>query len=154
MVSDVEELVQRVHHYAMVDEVDSVLVDDARTPLIISGPMARGESEVLYTELKPRIARIVEVQKTLCNGYLNEAKKLLAAGNKMTLTRWRPTLQMSSRKSPGHCRRNGIPSASRAIVQQQSWCELRSSPTPVLQDDCNPMTTAQQVLSRRKMAPG
>ncbi len=82
MVNDTEELVQRAHHYAMVDEVDSVLIDDARTPLIISGPMARKGDEELFLSLKPRIQRIVEVQKTLTNNYLNEAKKLITAGNK------------------------------------------------------------------------
>ncbi|RYU95000.1 preprotein translocase subunit SecA [Emticicia agri] len=82
MVNDPEELVQREHHYAMVDEVDSVLVDDARTPLIISGPMSRTGDEELFLSLKPRIQRIVEAQKTLTNSYLNEAKKLIAAGNK------------------------------------------------------------------------
>lgn len=81
MVNDPSELVQRKHHYAMVDEVDSVLIDDARTPLIISGPMAKKGDEELYNALKPRIASIVEVQKQLVNGYLNEAKKLIAAGN-------------------------------------------------------------------------
>jgi preprotein translocase subunit SecA len=82
MVNDPEELVQREHHYAMVDEVDSVLIDDARTPLIISGPMSRTGDEELFLSLKPRIQRIVEAQKTLTNSYLNEAKKLIAAGNK------------------------------------------------------------------------
>ncbi|GAB3508822.1 preprotein translocase subunit SecA [Emticicia fontis] len=82
MVNDPEELVQREHHYAMVDEVDSVLVDDARTPLIISGPMSRTGDEELFLSLKPRIQRIVEAQKTLTNSYLNEAKKLIGAGNK------------------------------------------------------------------------
>ncbi|WP_337043048.1 preprotein translocase subunit SecA [Emticicia sp. 17c] len=82
MVNDPEELVQREHHYAMVDEVDSVLIDDARTPLIISGPMSRTGDEELFLSLKPRILRIVEAQKTLVNSYLNEAKKLIAAGNK------------------------------------------------------------------------
>jgi preprotein translocase subunit SecA len=82
MVNDPEELVQREHHYAMVDEVDSVLVDDARTPLIISGPMSRTGDEELFLSLKPRIQRIVEAQKALTNGLLNEAKKLIAAGNK------------------------------------------------------------------------
>lgn len=82
MVNDPSELVQREHHYAMIDEVDSVLIDDARTPLIISGPMAKKGDEELYNSLKPRVANIVEVQKTLVNGFLNEAKKLIAAGNK------------------------------------------------------------------------
>jgi preprotein translocase subunit SecA len=82
MVNDPSELVQRKHHYAMVDEVDSVLIDDARTPLIISGPMAKKGDEELYNALKPRIAQIVEVQKSMVNGFLTEAKKALAAGNK------------------------------------------------------------------------
>ncbi len=82
MVSDPSELVQRKHHYAMVDEVDSVLIDDARTPLIISGPMAKKGDEELFNSLKPRIAQVVEAQKSLVNGFLNEAKKLIAAGDK------------------------------------------------------------------------
>jgi preprotein translocase subunit SecA len=77
-----DELVQREHHYAMVDEVDSVLVDDARTPLIISGPMSRTNDEELYMSLKGRVGRIVEAQKKLSNDYLNEARRLIAAGNK------------------------------------------------------------------------
>jgi len=75
-----EELVQRKHHYAMVDEVDSVLVDDARTPLIISGPIPRGDEQD-FVELKPRIARVVEVQRKLVMDLLNEAKKKIAAGD-------------------------------------------------------------------------
>jgi preprotein translocase subunit SecA len=81
MSREVAELVQRKHHYAMVDEVDSVLIDDARTPLIISGPVGAGsEDEQLYYELKPRISRLVEAQKQLTIKFLNEAKKLLAEG--------------------------------------------------------------------------
>lgn len=82
MVGSPEELVQREHHYAMVDEVDSVLIDDARTPLIISGPTTRTGDEELFMSLKPRVQNIVEVQKNLVNNYLNEAKRLIAAGNK------------------------------------------------------------------------
>lgn len=81
MVNDPSELVQGKHHYAMIDEVDSVLIDDARTPLIISGPMAKKGDEELYNSLKPRIANVVEVQKKLVSGYLIEAKKLIAEGN-------------------------------------------------------------------------
>ncbi|UBM57866.1 preprotein translocase subunit SecA [Marinilongibacter aquaticus] len=81
MVSSPKELVQRKHHFAMIDEVDSVLIDDARTPLIISGPMAKKGDEALYMSLKPRVAQIVEAQKTLANNYLNEAKKLIKEGN-------------------------------------------------------------------------
>ncbi|MDB5009466.1 MAG: preprotein translocase subunit SecA, partial [Mucilaginibacter sp.] len=79
MTRSPEELVQRKLHYAMVDEVDSVLVDDARTPLIISGPIPRGDEHEFY-ELKPRIERLVNAQKNYVNGVLNEAKKLIAEG--------------------------------------------------------------------------
>jgi preprotein translocase subunit SecA len=82
MVNSPEELVQRQHHYAMVDEVDSVLVDDARTPLIISGPMTKKNDDELYNTLKGRVGQLVEMQKTLVSGYLIEAKKLIAEGNK------------------------------------------------------------------------
>lgn len=75
-----EELVQRKHHFAMVDEVDSVLIDDARTPLIISGPVPKGDVHE-YDQLKPRIARIVEEQRKMTNNFLSEAKKLIAEGN-------------------------------------------------------------------------
>ena len=80
MARDPEELVQRGHHYAMVDEVDSVLVDEARTPLIISGPVPRGDEHEFY-DLKPRIFKVVEAQKKLVTQYLNEARKLLAEAN-------------------------------------------------------------------------
>jgi preprotein translocase subunit SecA len=75
-----EELVQRKHHYAMVDEVDSVLVDDARTPLIISGPVPRGDEHEFH-ELKPRVSKVVEAQKKLVNNYLIEAKKKITDGD-------------------------------------------------------------------------
>ena len=80
MAREVDELVQRKLHYAMVDEVDSVLIDDARTPLIISGPMAQGDRQD-FEALKPRISRVVEQQKALTNKLLNEARKLIADGN-------------------------------------------------------------------------
>ncbi|UOQ98874.1 preprotein translocase subunit SecA [Hymenobacter sp. 5317J-9] len=79
MARDPEELVQRKHHYAMVDEVDSVLIDDARTPLIISGPVPRGDVHEFY-QLKPRIQRLVDEQKKLVQSYLVEARKQIAAG--------------------------------------------------------------------------
>jgi preprotein translocase subunit SecA len=79
MTRSPEELVQRKLHYAMVDEVDSVLIDDARTPLIISGPIPRGDEHEFY-ELKPRIERLVNTQKSYINGVLNEAKKAIAEG--------------------------------------------------------------------------
>ncbi|MBC6410948.1 MAG: preprotein translocase subunit SecA [Ekhidna sp.] len=75
-----EELVQKKHHYAMVDEVDSVLIDDARTPLIISGPVPKGD-EHEFNDLKPRVQRLVDTQRKLVGDYLNEAKKLIKEGN-------------------------------------------------------------------------
>lgn len=80
MARDVSELVQRKHHYAMIDEVDSVLIDDARTPLIISGPVPKGDDQQFHV-LKPRIEKIVSAQKAYVTTALNEAKKLIAAGN-------------------------------------------------------------------------
>jgi preprotein translocase subunit SecA len=80
MVRTPAELVQRKHHYAMVDEVDSVLIDDARTPLIISGPADRGEEQE-FEALKPRIESLVNKQQELVREFLNEAKKQIEAGN-------------------------------------------------------------------------
>jgi preprotein translocase subunit SecA len=80
MVTSPTELVQRELNFAIVDEVDSVLVDDARTPLIISGPVPQGDRQE-FDILKPSIDRIVEVQKKTVSAIFNEAKKLIAAGN-------------------------------------------------------------------------
>jgi preprotein translocase subunit SecA len=80
MTRDAAELVQRKHHFAMVDEVDSVLIDDARTPLIISGPVPKGDDQQFYA-MKPRIERLVNTQKTYLNTALADAKKFIAAGN-------------------------------------------------------------------------
>lgn len=81
MTREVEELVQRKHHFAMVDEVDSVLIDDARTPLIISGPVPRGD-EHQFHEMKPRVEKLVEAQKKIVSQFLIEAKKLIKDGSK------------------------------------------------------------------------
>ncbi len=80
MSHDPSELVQRKHHFAIVDEVDSVLIDDARTPLIISGPIPKGDEHEFY-ELKPRITALYDVQRKLVQDLLNEAKKLIKEGN-------------------------------------------------------------------------
>ncbi|MBA2249837.1 MAG: preprotein translocase subunit SecA [Chitinophagaceae bacterium] len=80
MVHSPDEMVQRKHHFAMVDEVDSVLIDDARTPLIISGPVPRGDQQE-FLSLKPRIEKILEAQKKVTNTFLIEAKKKIAEGN-------------------------------------------------------------------------
>ena len=80
MAVSMGDLVQRKHHFAIVDEVDSVLIDDARTPLIISGPVPKGEDQQ-FVEFKPLVERLYSAQKTLVNSLLNEAKKLIAEGN-------------------------------------------------------------------------
>lgn len=79
MVTRKEDMVQRKHHYAMVDEVDSVLIDDARTPLIISGPIPRGDQQEFHI-LKPRIEKLIEAQRRVVNQCLIEAKRLIAEG--------------------------------------------------------------------------
>ncbi len=80
MATSMKDLVQKKHHFAIVDEVDSVLVDDARTPLIISGPVPKGEDQQ-FMEYKPLVERLYNSQKTLVNQLLNEAKRLIADGN-------------------------------------------------------------------------
>ena len=79
MAINPEDLVQRKHHYAIVDEVDSVLVDDARTPLIISGPTPRGDSQQ-FDELKPKVEKLVSAQRKLVTQILADAKKLIIEG--------------------------------------------------------------------------
>ena len=80
MVTSPKELVQGELNFAIVDEVDSVLVDDARTPLIISGPVPQGDRQE-FDVLKPSVDRIVEIQKKTVSTIFNEAKKLIAQGN-------------------------------------------------------------------------
>ncbi len=80
MVHSPDEMVQRKHHYAMVDEVDSVLIDDARTPLIISGPVPKGDDQQ-YHILKARVEKLFEAQRRVANQFLIEAKKKIADGN-------------------------------------------------------------------------
>ena len=80
MAVSMGDLVQKKHHFAIVDEVDSVLIDDARTPLIISGPVPKGEDQQ-FMEFKPYVERLYNAQKTLVNQLLNDAKRLIAAGN-------------------------------------------------------------------------
>ncbi len=75
------DLVQRKHHFAIVDEVDSVLIDDARTPLIISGPVAKAEDDAQFMEYRPHVEKVYAAQRALITQTLNEAKKLIAAGD-------------------------------------------------------------------------
>jgi len=76
------DLVQRAHNYAIVDEVDSVLIDDARTPLIISGPIPKGDDQ-MFEEYQPLVEKLVGVQRQLATQYLADAKTLISEGNKL-----------------------------------------------------------------------
>ena len=82
MATSPADLVQRGHNYAIVDEVDSVLIDDARTPLIISGPVAKGDDQ-MFEEYQPLVERLVGVQRRLATQYLAEAKRLIGEGNRL-----------------------------------------------------------------------
>jgi preprotein translocase subunit SecA len=81
MATSPEDLVQRTHNFAIVDEVDSVLIDDARTPLIISGPVPKGNDQ-LYNEYRPKVEKIYEAQRTYITKILAEAKKLIGSADK------------------------------------------------------------------------
>ena len=80
MAVNMNDLVQRKHHFAIVDEVDSVLIDDARTPLIISGPVAKAEDDEQYMEFRPYVENLYQKQRTLVNQVLNDAKKAIKEG--------------------------------------------------------------------------
>jgi len=80
MVRSMDEMVQRRHHFTMVDEVDSVLIDDARTPLIISGPVPQGTEDQEYIQLRPQVEKLIAAQRQLATKYLAEAKKLFEEG--------------------------------------------------------------------------
>jgi len=82
MVRSVGEVVQRKHHFAMIDEVDSVLIDDARTPLIISGPVPKGSEDQEYLALKPKVERLISAQRKLATQYLADAKKKFKNGDR------------------------------------------------------------------------
>ena len=86
MTGNPDELVQRKHHYTIVDEVDSVLIDDARTPLIISGPTPRGDHQE-FDSLKPDVVKLYNAQKSLVSSILAEAKKILQSGEKSADTK-------------------------------------------------------------------
>ena len=82
MASSPQDLVQRRHNYAIVDEVDSVLVDDARTPLIISGPVPKGDDQ-MFEEYQPLVERLVDVQRKLATQYLADTKQKITQGQQM-----------------------------------------------------------------------
>ena len=79
MAQDPKDLVQRKHNFAIVDEVDSVLIDDARTPLIISGPVPKGDDQ-LFEQYQPLVERLVDVQRKLATQYLSDARKEISEG--------------------------------------------------------------------------
>ncbi|MBO4427472.1 MAG: preprotein translocase subunit SecA [Bacteroidales bacterium] len=81
MAVHADDLVQRKHHYAIVDEVDSVLIDDARTPLIISGPTSHSENDEQFMEFRPYVEKLYQTQRALVNQVLNEARKAISAGD-------------------------------------------------------------------------
>ncbi|MBX2816984.1 MAG: preprotein translocase subunit SecA, partial [Saprospiraceae bacterium] len=80
MVRSTSELVQRKHHFSMIDEVDSVLIDDARTPLIISGPIPQGSEDQEYISLRPAVEKLIGAQRKMATDYLAKAKKAIAEG--------------------------------------------------------------------------
>ncbi len=82
MVHQTDEIVQRTNHFfAMIDEVDSVLIDDARTPLIISGPIGTDDSQQRFFQLKPRVEKLIEAQKKITTNFIAQAKEKITAGN-------------------------------------------------------------------------
>lgn len=81
MVIEEEQLVQRHYHYAIIDEVDSILIDEARTPLIISGPVPQSTGQQKFEEMKPRVEALVNAQKKLVGTLISEAEKLFEQGN-------------------------------------------------------------------------
>ncbi len=102
MVVEAEQMVQREHWYAIVDEVDSVLIDEARTPLIISGPV--GNPDQKFEEMEPRVRKLVEAQSRNVNHYVSEAETLLKKGTKEAREEAGIYLLMSHRAMPKHKR--------------------------------------------------
>ena len=99
MATQPADLVQRIHNYAIVDEVDSVLIDDARTPLIISGPVPRNEDQ-MFEQYRPLVERLVEAQKRLATEYLAEARKLIYSNDKEEVTKGYLSLFRSHKALP------------------------------------------------------
>ena len=99
MATNPKDLVQRAHNYAIVDEVDSVLIDDARTPLIISGPVPKGDDQ-LFEEYQPLVEKLVGVQRQLATQYLAEAKQMISSGDKEKVEKGFLQLYRSHRALP------------------------------------------------------
>lgn len=103
MVADLADMVQRGHYYAIVDEVDSVLIDEARTPLIISGPVSSSSDEK-FVEMNPRVRRLVEAQARLVNAIVSEAERLLKSNAKEDREKAGLALLRAYRAMPKHKR--------------------------------------------------
>ena len=84
MATRKEEQVQRGHYYAIVDEVDSILIDEARTPLIISGPAVASSNIQIYQQYRPQVADLVRAQTMLCNRLVSEAQQILEKAKNAT----------------------------------------------------------------------
>lgn len=104
MVTDATDMVQRGHWFAVVDEVDSVLIDEARTPLIISGPVTAGSTEKAFVDMKPRVQRLIEAQAKMINAMVAEADKLLSTGFKDDRTQAGVNLLRAHRGMPKQSR--------------------------------------------------
>lgn len=104
MVTSADDMVQRRHWFAIVDEVDSVLIDEARTPLIISGPVSSGSTERAFVDMNPRVKRLVEVQSRFIHSIVNEAEQLLQQGGKEQRTQAGVNILRAHRGIPKHSR--------------------------------------------------
>ncbi|MBU3741492.1 MAG: preprotein translocase subunit SecA [Candidatus Kapabacteria bacterium] len=104
MVTSSDDMVQRPHWFAIVDEVDSVLIDEARTPLIISGPVTTASSDKAFVDMNPRVRRLYDVQAKLANTLVADAEKLLQSGKKEDTTKAGIALLRAHRAMPKHGR--------------------------------------------------
>ena len=148
MVSEPDAMVQRKHHFAIIDEVDSVLIDDARTPLIISGPVPRGDEQE-FSVLKPKIEKLVSHQRKLVNSLLSEAKTKLAKANQEGIDKKElKTLIEQGGLSLLRSFR-GLPK-SKAIIKYLSEpgikIQLQKTENFYLQDNAKEMPKADEVL--------
>ena len=148
MIGEPDGIVQRKHHYAIIDEVDSVLIDDARTPLIISGPVPKGDEQE-FTVLKPKIEKLVTNQRKLVNGLLTEAKSKLAqaeqdGGNKKEIKKLFEEGGLALLRAF-----RGLPK-NKAIIKYLSEpgikIQLQKTENFYLQDNAKEMPKADEVL--------
>jgi len=119
MASRKDQQVQRGHYFAIVDEVDSVLIDEARTPLIISGPVASAESNHQFERYKPLVDQLVRRQNTLCNSFISEAKALMEKGESEEAGRKLFQVKLGQPKNRGLMRCMEDPEMRRAIEKAE-----------------------------------